>query len=144
MRIERKVTLLVLALAGLALSAPAVVQAEPVNLFNFQVTNIKSGGRFTLLFHAQTFDSTGGVPPTPTENYLRIPKGATLRKEFLNKRFYCDGPKLRTDIDTMDFSGVPFTKRVQNLGPFIRYLQKHGRSARARKTRAASRPSSTD
>jgi len=136
MRIERKVTLLVLALAGLALTAPAVVQAEPVNLFNFQVTNIKPGGRFTLLFHAQTFDTTGAVPPSPTANYLRIPKGATVRREFLNRRFFCDGPKLRTDIDLMDFSGVPFTKRVQNLKPFIRYLQRHNRSTRARKALA--------
>src|SRR5215218_8949779 len=130
MRIERTVKLLLLALAGLALAAPAVVQAEPVNQFNFQVTNIKPGGRFTLLFHATTFDTTGGVPPAPAENYLRIPKGATLRREFLNRRFYCDGPKLRTDIDTMDFSGVPFTKRVQNLKPFMRMLaRQRGRAA---------------
>ncbi len=124
MRIERTVKLLLLALAGLALAAPAVVQAEPVNQFNFQVTNIKPGGRFTLLFHAQTFDTTGGVPPSPTSNYLRIPKGATLRREFLTRRYFCNGPKLRTDIDTMDFSGTPFTKRVQNLKPFIRMLAK--------------------
>lgn len=136
MRIERKVILLVLALAGLALAAPAVVQAEPVSQFSFQVTNIKPGGRFTLLFHAQLFDTTGGVPPSPTSNYLRIPKGATLRREFLNRRFYCDGPKLRTDIDTMDFSGTPFTKRVQNLKPFISYLRRHARSARVKKALA--------
>lgn len=131
MRIERKVTLLVLAIAGLALAAPAVATAEPVSQFSFQVTDIKPGGRFTLLFRAQLFDTTGGVPPAPTENYLRIPKGATLRREFLNKRFYCNGPKLRTDIDTMDFSGTPFTKRVQNLKPFIRMLSKQkGKAAR--------------
>jgi len=125
MRIERKVIPLMLALAGLALAAPAVVQATPVSNFSFQVTNIKPGGRFTLLFHAQTFDTTGGVPPLPTTDYLRIPKGATLRKEFLNKRFYCNGPKLRDDINAMDFSGVPFTKRVQNLKPFMRMLARH-------------------
>ncbi|MGN6189075.1 MAG: hypothetical protein ACTHOE_09260 [Conexibacter sp.] len=125
MRIERKVLPLVLALAGLALAAPAVVQAEPVSQFSFQVTNIKSGGRFTLLFHAQVFDTTGGVPPSPVSNYLRIPKGAVLRKEFLNRRFFCDGPKLRDDINTMDFSGVPFTKRILNLKPFIRQLARH-------------------
>lgn len=136
MRIERTVKLLLLALAGLALAAPAVVQAEPVNQFNFQVTNIKPGGRFTLLFHATTFDTTGGVPPAPTSNYLRIPKGATLRREFLNRRYFCDGPKLRTDIDTMDFSGTPFTKRVQNLKPFIRYLQRHARSGAAKRALA--------
>jgi hypothetical protein len=125
-----------LALAGLALGAPAVALAEPVNLFNFHVTNIKPGGRFTLLFHAQTFDTTGGVPPTPTANYIRIPKGATLRREFLNRRFFCDGPKLRTDIDTMDFSGTPFTKRVMDLKPFIKNLQRVGHSARARRALA--------
>jgi hypothetical protein len=135
MRIERTVKLLLLALAGLALAAPAVAQAEPVNQFNFQVTNIKPGGRFTLLFHAVTFDTTGGVPPTPTANYLRIPKGATLRREFLTKRWFCDGPALRTAIDTMDFSGVPFTRRILNLKPFIRTLQ-HTRGARARKALA--------
>ncbi len=129
------VKLLLLALAGLALGAPAVAQAEPVNQFNFQVTNIKSGGRFTLLFHAQTFDTTGGVPPTPTSNYLRIPKGATLRKQFLTSRYFCNGPQLRTDIDTMDFSGTPFTKRIQNLKPFIRMLQ-HTRGAAAKRALA--------
>ena len=135
MRIERKVTLLVLALAGLALAAPAVVQAEPHSDFTFQVTNIKPGGRFTLFFHAVMFDTTGAVPPTPTANYLRLPKGATLRREFLNKRFYCNGPELRTDIDLMDFSGVPFTRRILNLKPFIRML-KRTRGAHAKKALA--------
>ena len=135
MRIERTVKFFVLALAGLALGAPAVAQAAPVNQFNFQVTNIKSGGRFTLLFHATTFDTTGGVPPTPTSNYLRIPKGATIRRQFLTSRYFCNGPKLRTDIDTMDFSGTPFTKRILNLKPFIRTLQ-HTKGAAARRALA--------
>lgn len=131
MRIARTAKLLVLALAGLALAAPAVAQAEPVNQFSFQVTNIKPGGRFTLIFHSQTFDTTGGVPPTPLSNYLRIPKGATLRKQFLTGRYFCNGPELRTDIDTLDFSGVPFTKRIQNLAPFIRTLERtKGKAAR--------------
>jgi hypothetical protein len=136
MRIERKVIPLVLALAGLALAAPAVVQATPVSQFSFQVTNIKSGGRFTLLFHAQMFDTTGGVPPSPITNYLRIPKGAVLRREFLNRRFFCDGVLLRDSIDRMDFSGVPFTKRILNLKPFIAYLKRHGRSGAARRALA--------
>jgi len=129
------VKLLLLALAGLALGAPAVAQAEPVNQFSFQVTNIKPGGRFTLIFHSQTFDTTGGVPPSPIANYLRIPKGATIRKQFLTGRYFCNGPELRTDIDTMDFSGTPFTKRIQSLGPFIRTLQ-HTKGKAARKALA--------
>lgn len=124
MRIERTVRILLLALAGLVLAAPAVAQAEPVSQFSFQVTNIKPGGRYTLIFHGQTFDTTGGVPPTPTANYLRLPKGATLRRQFLTGRYFCNGPKLRTDLDTMDFSATPFTKRIQNLKPFIRLLER--------------------
>ncbi|HEX4805334.1 MAG TPA: hypothetical protein VFU94_05490 [Conexibacter sp.] len=135
MRIERTVILLLLALAGLALGAPVAAQAEPVSQFSFQVTHIKPGGRFTLLFHAQTFDTTGGVPPSPTSNYLRIPRGATLRKQFLTGRYFCDGPKLRDTIDTYDFSGVPFTKRIMNLKPLIRTL-KRTKGAAARKALA--------
>jgi hypothetical protein len=136
MQIERRLKVLLLALAGLALAAPAVAQAEPVQQFSFQVKDIKPGGRFTLIFNARTFDTTGNPPPTPTQNYLRLPAGAALRKQFLNRRFFCDGPALRTAIDTMDFSGVPFTKRVMNLKPFIRDLKIHGRSARAKKALA--------
>jgi hypothetical protein len=132
MRIERKVILLVLALAGLALAAPAVVQAVPVSQFSFQVTEIKPGGRFTLLFRAQTFDTTGGVPPSPTSNFIRIPKGATLRRQFLNRRFFCNGPRLRTDIDLMDRGFFPFTKRIQNLKPLIRHLARQRGSAARR------------
>lgn len=135
MRIQRTVKLLLLGLAGLALAAPAVAEAVPVNQFNFQLTNIKPGGRFTLIFRGQTFDTTGAVPPAPTANYLRIPKGAVLRREFLNARYFCNGPKLRTDIDTMDFSGTPFTKRIQNLKPFIRMLR-HTKGAAARRSLA--------
>ena len=136
MRSHRRWHLLLLALGGLALGAPAVAQAEPVSDFAFQVKDIKPGGRFTLVFLARNFDTTGGPPPAPTANYLRIPKGATLRREFLSRRFFCDGPALRTSIDMFDFSGVPFTKRVMNLKPFIRTLERRGRSAAARRALA--------
>lgn len=136
MRIERRWKVLLLSLTGLALVVAAVAQADPVNQFSFQVKDIKSGGRFTLVFNARTFDTTGNPPPTPVQNYLRFPVGATLRREFRSKRFFCDGPALRTAIDTFDFSGVPFTKRVMNLKPFIRNLQRHGRSGTAKRALA--------
>jgi hypothetical protein len=122
MRITRTSRALLLAVAGLALGAPAVALAEPVQQFSFQVKDIKPGGRFTLIFNARTFDTTGAPPPSPIENYIRIPAGATLRREFLNRRFFCDGPKLRTALDIYDFRLASFNARVANLKPFIRQL----------------------
>lgn len=117
-RTRRAIPLAVASL--LLLLAPATASADPVQQFSFQVKDIKPGGRFTLVFNARTFDTTGNPPPTPVENYLRIPAGAKLRKEFLNKRYFCDGPRLRTAIDLYDFRPGSFNARVRNLKPLIR------------------------
>ncbi len=109
-----------LAVASLLLLLPAAATAEPVQQFSFQVRDIKPGGRFTLIFNARNFDTTGNPPPTPTTNYLRIPAGATLRREFLTGRYFCNGPKLRTAIDIYDFRPGSFNARVANLKPLIR------------------------
>lgn len=136
MRIAPIWKVIVLALASLLLAGlPTVASAEPVQQFTFQLKDIKSGGRFTLVFSSRTFDTTGGVPPAPVENYLRLPAGARLRREFLTRRFFCDGPALRDAINLLDFTGTPFTKQVSNLRPFIRQLSK-GRTRRERRALA--------
>jgi hypothetical protein len=112
--------LLPLAVASLLLLVPATALAEPIQQFSFQVRDIKSGGRFTLIFNARNFDTTGNPPPTPIDNYLRIPAGATLRREFLTRRYFCDTPRLRTAIDIYDFRPGSFNARVANLKPLIR------------------------
>jgi hypothetical protein len=113
-----------LGVAVLALLATlAVAQAEPIQQFSFQLVNLKPGGRFTFVFNARSFDTTGAVPPPLTENYIRFPAGATLRKEFRNKRYYCNGEQLRTDLDDRG-TGQDFATRVANLKPFIRSLSK--------------------
>jgi len=111
---------LLLAIASLLLLLPASALAEPVQQFSFQVKDIKSGGRFTLIFNARNFDTTGAPPPSPIENYLRIPAGARLRREFLTGRYFCDAPRLRTAIDIYDFRPGSFNSRVANLKPLIR------------------------
>jgi hypothetical protein len=118
---KHKLPLLLAVLA--VLIGVAVAQAEPVQQFSFQITNIKSGGRFTLLFTSHTFDTTGAVPPPITSNYIRIPVGATLRREFRNKRYYCNGQALRSALDNRP-NGQGFADRVANLKPFIRSLSK--------------------
>lgn len=123
--------LLVIAVAALALLGTASTSlAEPVNQFSFQVTKLKPDGRFTLIFLARTFDTTGSFPPELVQNYLRLPVGAALRPQFLNKRFFCDGPKLRDAFDNhLEGSGTPFADRVANLAGFIKTLRK-SKSAR--------------
>ncbi len=101
----------------------AVAQAEPIQQFAFQLVNIKSDGRFTLLFTSRSYDTTGGVPPALTESSIRIPAGATLRKEFRNKRYYCNGEQLREDLDNRG-TGQDFASRVANLKPFMKSLAK--------------------
>jgi hypothetical protein len=115
----------------LALGVPVTLAlAEPVQQFSFQITKIKPGGRFTLIFTARTFDTTGVVPPELLSNYLRIPAGATLRKEFLKKSYFCDGRALRDSIDNhLVASGQPFADRVADLKSFVRLLAK-GKSKR--------------
>lgn len=120
----KKVSVVIAALALLVSAAVATVAlAAPVQQFSFQLTNIKPDGRFTLLFNARYFDSTGGVPPDITSNYLRIPAGAVLNKQFLNKSWYCNGPMLRDSLDRHPLlSGEPFADRVTDLTPFIKLL----------------------
>jgi hypothetical protein len=118
--------MLVVVGAALALLASAgIAPAEPVQQFSFQLKNTTADGRFTLIFLARTFDTTGAVPPDLLSNYMRLPAGAKLRPEFLNKRWFCDGRALRDAIDRdLEGSGTPFADRVANLPSFIRKLSR--------------------
>jgi hypothetical protein len=89
-----------------SLCAVAIAQGEVVQDFSFQVKDIKSGGRFTVQFNSRSYDPSGGVPDPLTSNYVRLPKGAVLRKQFLNKKYYCDLKKL-VDQLRMDHPNAP-------------------------------------
>jgi hypothetical protein len=131
----RKILAVSAALAALLLVI-AVAQASPVEQFSFQLSNVKPDGSYTLLFRSRLFDTTGGVPPALTSNYNRLPRGATLRREFLNRRWFCDGTALRNALND-HYSTVPFTRRVANLKPFIRELSKsHSRADRRARANA--------
>lgn len=126
-RLRWKILLAVAALAA-SLAAFSVAQASPVEQFSFQLTNVHADGSYTLIFRSRLFDTTGGVPPDLTANYNRFPRGAMLRRDFLNRRYYCDGTALRNALNDHP-SLTPFTKRVANLKPFIRELSKSRRRA---------------
>ncbi len=122
----------VVAAAGvLAVVGPATALAEPAQQFSLQLRADRRG-QVAFAIKLRSFDTTGVVPPSPTETYVRLPLGSGVRSEFRNPRFWCDGPALRLALDTRP-SRTQFAERVANLGPFIRSLQ----GGRSRADRAA-------
>lgn len=77
-----------------ALSLVAVAQAEVVQEFGFEIKDVKTDGRYTLVFKSSSFDSSGGVPDALTQDYIRFPKGAVVRRQFVKSKYYCDLEKL--------------------------------------------------
>ena len=53
----KKILLALLPLAVLA--SVSIAQADPVQEFSFQLKDVKSDGRFTVVFTSRTFDTTG-------------------------------------------------------------------------------------
>jgi len=86
---------ILLALAALAAFAVpvSVAGADPAQEFTFQLKDIKPDGRFTVVFTSRTYDTTGGIPPKLLNTTLRLPAGATFRREFL-KKYACNVKKL--------------------------------------------------
>ncbi|HMJ02230.1 MAG TPA: hypothetical protein VK506_04770 [Conexibacter sp.] len=121
----------VVAVGVLVAIGPSVALAEPAQQFSLQLRSARSG-QLALSIKLRTFDTTGAVPPTPTETYIRLPAGAGVRKEFRTRQYECDGPALRLALDTRP-SRTQFAERVANLKPFIRSLE----GGRSRADRAA-------
>jgi hypothetical protein len=108
----KKFAVAVVVLASLC--AVAVAQGTVVQDFSFQIKDVKPGGRFTVLFDSHSYESSGGIPAPLNENYIRLPKGATVRKEFKKKQYYCDAKKL-VDRVRMDKGNGRFTPYINNL-----------------------------
>jgi hypothetical protein len=114
---------IVFASSVLALLVPAAAFAYPVQEFSFQVKDIKPGGRFTVIYTSRTYDSSGGIPPVVRENYVRLPLGAVVRKEFLKKKYYCDAGKLIKDLQAAPEQNVQFARRVDKLAATIKRIR---------------------
>ena len=69
-----------------------------VQQFSFQLKDIKPDGRYTVVFESRSFDDAGAIPAPLNANTIRIPKGAEVRKEFRNKRYFCPLKKLVDQI----------------------------------------------
>jgi hypothetical protein len=114
---------IVFASAVLALLVPAAALAYPVQEFSFQVKDIKPDGRFTVIYSSRTYDSSGGIPPMVRESYLRLPLGAVVRKEFLEKKYYCDAGKLIKDLQAAPEQNMQFARRVDKLAATIKRIR---------------------
>jgi hypothetical protein len=89
---NRRLVLPALLLAVLSLAA--VAQAEVVQEFGFEIKDVKTDGRYTLVFKSSSFDSSGGIPDALTQDYIRFPEGAVVRRQFISSKYYCDLKKL--------------------------------------------------
>jgi hypothetical protein len=86
---------------ALALVVVGIAQGEVIQEFGFTIKDVHSDGRYTVVFNSRSYDSNGGTPATLVSSTIRLPKGAVIRKQFVNPRYYCDLRKLvdrlRTD-----------------------------------------------
>ena len=92
----------------------AVAQGVVVQEFSFQVKDIKKWGAYTVVFSSRSYDPSGGIPDELDQNYLRLPKGATVPKVLRNKKYYCEAKKL-VDKVRMDKGSGRFTPYLEKL-----------------------------
>jgi hypothetical protein len=96
-----------------ALGAVAVAEGAVVQEFGFQLKDVKPDGRYTVVFDSRSYESGGGVPDPLTANYIRLPRGAVLRRQFINRRYYCDLKKL-VDMLRTDHPNAPHFNDLVN------------------------------
>jgi len=117
------VAAVLLALVALLALPVAAAQADPVEEFSFQLKDLKPDGRYTLVFSSRSYDTSGGQPPAVTGNFLRLPVGVELRREFLKKAYRCDPQKLKEALEATPESGNPYSKRLDNLKATLRRVR---------------------
>ena len=99
----------------LALLYPAALaQADPVQEFNVQLKDVKPDGRYTIVFTANSFDTSGEPPPLLTSNTVSFAAGVKIKPEFLSRAYQCDVTKLREALQSAPEDGY-FFKRLDNL-----------------------------
>lgn len=114
------VPLLLVIVAMAILGLCGIARSEPVQQFAFQLTS-PNPDDLAVRVLLRRFDTTGGVPPTPTELSMRFPRGVALDRAFMTPRYLCDGRALRDALDARP-TGAPFAVRLAHLDAFAREL----------------------
>lgn len=117
----RAAALLTALLASMAL-AP-VASGEPVQEFNVQIKDVRTDGRYTIVFSSNSYDTSGEQPPLVTSNSVRFAKGVAIRKEFLTSRYRCDVPRLRDVLTGYPEASPVMSRRVGDLPATLRRLR---------------------
>jgi hypothetical protein len=106
-------------LVAALLSQAAVAWADPVQDVSLQIKDVKPDGRYTVVFAANSYDTSGGPSPLVAANVLRFPAGAKIRPEFLTKRYQCNTADLRDALLVPD-GRLTYTSRLRNLRASLR------------------------
>jgi hypothetical protein len=72
----------------------AVAQAAVVHDFSVELRDEKPYGAATVHLTEKTYDTTGAVPPATLSGTAWLPKGISIRPQFLKKPYVCNLRKL--------------------------------------------------
>jgi hypothetical protein len=72
----------------------AVAQAAVVHDFSVELRDEKPYGAATVHLTEKTYDTTGAVPPATLSGTAWLPKGISIRAQFLKKPYVCNLRKL--------------------------------------------------
>jgi hypothetical protein len=93
--VRKRVFIAALALA--LLPAPSAAHAELVGEFDAAVRKVREYGGYTVVASTRVYETSGSPAPQLASAVVHFPRGASLRRQFLVDRFFCDGAKLEED-----------------------------------------------
>jgi hypothetical protein len=73
----------------------AMAQAAVVHDFSVELRNVKPYGAATVHLTEKIYDTTGAVPPATLSGTAWLPKGISIRPQFLRKPYVCNLGKLK-------------------------------------------------
>lgn len=113
----------VVVVALLAFGATGAV-AEPVQQFSVQLKNVRSDGRYSVVYTSNAFDTTGEAPPALKEGFLRLAKGMTIKPQFLRPDRLCDTAKFAGYLYQKLPKGTTYAQRVDAFPKGIKQIEK--------------------
>ena len=80
---------MVAALAVAAMFPVPSARADLVGQFDAAIRNIRTWGGYTVVASTRVYETSGGPAPQLASAVVHFPRGASLRHNFLTKRFFC-------------------------------------------------------